>query len=104
MVVSLTNYRLADKSLLAMKNQLEIWCAVNGFPGTSQADAERAEAEGWDGLGVPDSQNLTGDPYVALALAAKASSDLLLAPWVSNPVTRHPAVSAASIQTVQVES
>lgn len=85
-------------------DRLEIWCAVNGFPGTSARDAEVAEQDGWDGLGVPDSQNLTGDPYVALALAAKASSRLLLAPWVSNPVTRHPALTAASIHTVQVES
>jgi 5,10-methylenetetrahydromethanopterin reductase len=83
---------------------LELWCAVNGFPGTSARDAERAELEGWDGMGVPDSQNLTGDPYIALALAANASSRLLLAPWVSNPVTRHPALTAASIHTLQVES
>jgi 5,10-methylenetetrahydromethanopterin reductase len=83
---------------------LELWCAVNGFPGTTEKNAAQAEADGWDGLGVPDSQNMTGDPFVALALGAKATDKLLLAPWVSNPVTRHPAVAAASIHTVQVES
>ena len=67
-------------------------------------EAERAEADGWDGLSVPDSQNLTGDPYVALALAASVTSKLLLRPGVTNSFTRHPAVTAASILTVQVES
>jgi 5,10-methylenetetrahydromethanopterin reductase len=51
-----------------------------------------------------DSQNLAGDPYVALALAARATSTLRLATGVTNPVTRHPAVTAAAIATVQGES
>ena len=36
---------------------------------TRSADfARRAQAQGWDGIGAGDSQNLTGDPYVFLAL------------------------------------
>ena len=77
---------------------------MNGFPGTAVEAARRAEAEGWDGIGVPDSQNLSGDPYVALALAAHSTSTLLLRTNVTNPLTRHPAVTAASIATVQAES
>ena len=81
-----------------MTTKVELWRVANGFPGTTAAEAERAEAD------VPDSQNLTGDPYVALALAASVTSKLLLRPGVTNPLTRHPAVTAASILTVQVES
>ncbi len=87
-----------------MTSKVEFWRQANGFPGTTAAEAERAEADGWDGLSVPDSQNLTGDPYVALALAASVTSNLLLRPGVTNSFTRHPAVTAASILTVQVES
>ena len=87
-----------------MTSTIEFWRIANGFPGTTAREAERAEADGWDGLSVPDSQNLTGDPYVALALAASVTSELLLRPGVTNSFTRHPAVTAASILTVQVES
>jgi 5,10-methylenetetrahydromethanopterin reductase len=62
---------------------------------------ERAEAEGWDGVALTDSQNLTGDPYVALALGARATSRIGLATGVTNPVTRHPAATASAIATVQ---
>ena len=34
------------------------------------ASAERAEAAGWHGLSVVDSQNLAGDAWVALSIAA----------------------------------
>ncbi len=66
--------------------------------------AQRAEAEGWDGIGFVDSQNLAGDPYVALALAAHATSTIRVATAVTNPVTRHPAATATAIATVQAES
>lgn len=73
-----------------MTSKVEFWRQANGFPGTTAAEAERAEADGWDGLSVPDSQNLTGDPYVALALAASVTSNLLLRTGVTNSFTRHP--------------
>ena len=38
--------------------------------GTVAAQAERAERAGWDGITFTDSQNLVGDPFVAVALAA----------------------------------
>lgn len=75
-----------------------------GVPGLSVMQAERAEAAGFDGIQMVDSQNLAGDPYIALALAAKATDRLRLATGVTNPVTRHPAVAAAAIATVQAES
>ena len=66
--------------------------------------AERLESEGFHGLAVVDSQNLSGDPYVALALAAGVTSRLGLATGVTNPFTRHAAATASSIATVQAVS
>jgi 5,10-methylenetetrahydromethanopterin reductase len=83
---------------------IKFWTFVNGFPGKSAAKAAVAEEHGWDGIWVPDSQNITGDPYVNLAMAAHATTDLLLKTGVTNPLTRHPAATASSIATVQVES
>jgi 5,10-methylenetetrahydromethanopterin reductase len=50
---------------------------------------------------VVDSQNLSGDPYVALAVAAGATTQLGLGTGVTNCVTRHASVTAASIASVQ---
>jgi 5,10-methylenetetrahydromethanopterin reductase len=66
--------------------------------------AERLEADGFAGLAVVDSQNLSGDTYVSLALAARATSRLGLATGVTNPYTRHPAVTASAIASVQAVS
>lgn len=73
-------------------------------PGEVAPLAERAEDDGWDGLLLADSQNLVGDPYVELALAAAVTSRIELGPFVTNPVTRHPAVTAGAVATLQVES
>jgi 5,10-methylenetetrahydromethanopterin reductase len=73
-------------------------------PRTVAPLAEIAEADGWDGLVLADSQNLVGDPYSELALAASVTSRLELGPYVTNPVTRHAAVTASAIATLQAES
>src|SRR5215831_10843039 len=62
--------------------------------------AERLERDGFDGVAVVDSQNLSGDPYVALALAATATTRLGLATGVTNSVTRHAAATATAITSV----
>src|SRR5438105_3703561 len=83
---------------------IEIWAAGAGVPGHSARRAAQVEAEGYDGLAFVDSQNLAGDCYVALALAAAATQRLKLATGVTNPFTRHPAVAACAIASVQAES
>jgi 5,10-methylenetetrahydromethanopterin reductase len=83
---------------------MELWTVGAGIPGLAAPTAVAAEQAGWDGLAIVDSQNLSGDVYVALALAAKATDRLQLATGVTNPFTRHPAVTAAAIATVQGES
>jgi 5,10-methylenetetrahydromethanopterin reductase len=49
---------------------------------------------------VVDSQNLSGDPYVSLALAASATTRIGLGTGVTNSVTRHAAATATAIASV----
>ena len=83
---------------------LEIWTAGVGIPHSTAGQARRAADEGWDGMGVVDSQNLAADPYIELAIAAGVTSTLLLGTAVTNPITRHPAVAATAAATVHAES
>lgn len=66
--------------------------------------AVAVESAGWDGLLLADSQNLTPDVFVALTMAAAATNRLELGTAVTNAVTRHPAVIAAAISSLQVAS
>ena len=79
---------------------VELWTQGISHPSV----AVRAEAAGWDGMFVVDSQNLAVDPFVGLALAAVETSTLKLGTGVSNPATRHPAAAAAGIGSVHVAS
>ena len=83
---------------------VEIWTAGAGVPKFSAYQAERAERAGYDGILYVDSQNLAGDPYVAMAMAASATTSIKLGTGVTNPLTRHPAVAAAAAASVQAES
>ena len=63
--------------------------------------AATLESQGWDGMSLTDSQNLSPDIYVALTIAAQATERLQLGSGVTNPVTRHPAVTAGAISALQ---
>lgn len=80
---------------------MEFWTATVAAPTMSAEFAMEAESRGWDGMNVVDSQNLSGDPYICLALAATAARKLRVGTAVTNPVTRHPAVTASSALSVQ---
>lgn len=80
---------------------LEFWHFGRPSLGDIEAQAQRCEALGFDGLTLTDSQNLSADTYVALTLAARATSRLKLGPGVTNPLTRHAAVAAGAIASVQ---
>jgi 5,10-methylenetetrahydromethanopterin reductase len=82
----------------------EVWTASAGIPHFTARVAAQAESEGWDGLGLVDSQNLAGDPFVELALAAATTTTLQLATAVTNPFTRHAAALATVAATVHEES
>ena len=83
---------------------MEAWLHGFSFPGRVAALARRAEEQGFDGLLVADSQNLNADVWVELALAAAATERIGLGPGVTNPVTRHPAVTASAAATLQAET
>jgi 5,10-methylenetetrahydromethanopterin reductase len=83
---------------------VEVWTVGLSHVAIAPRAAARAEAQGFDGMVVVDSQNLAGDPFVGLALAARETSHLHLGTGVTNPATRHPAAAAAAIASVHVAS
>ena len=89
---------------LLRSSHMELWTMRIPEIGTVVAQAERAERLGWDGITFTDSQNLVGDPFVAVALAAAATERLRFATGVTNAYTRHPAALANVAATVQETS
>ena len=83
---------------------MQFWATRTPETGTIEVQAERAERAGWDGITFTDSQNLIGDPFVAVALAARATERLRYGTGVANLFTRHPAALANAAITVQEES
>jgi 5,10-methylenetetrahydromethanopterin reductase len=80
---------------------IEFWRAGGSVPGMTAVEAQAVEAEGWDGQMFMDSQSLSADPFVLMGAWAMATTRLKLCTGVTNPATRHPAVLAANIATVQ---
>jgi 5,10-methylenetetrahydromethanopterin reductase len=62
--------------------------------------ARSAEKAGFELLGLGDNQSLWRDVYVALTLAATATSRIRLGPCVTNVITRNLAVTASAIATL----
>ncbi|MDG2305425.1 MAG: LLM class flavin-dependent oxidoreductase [Candidatus Binatia bacterium] len=82
----------------------EIHMLTFPLPGLAGPMAQMAEGAGWDGIYFADTQNLAADVYVSLGIAAASTERMVLATGVTNPVTRHPAVTASAISAVQVAS
>src|SRR6201986_5038707 len=82
----------------------EFWRHGFPVPGQAQRLAVRAEELGFDGLLLADSQNLVGDPFVELGLLTQVTTRLGLGTGIVNPVTRHPAVVAWAMASVQAEA
>lgn len=79
---------------------MQLWTTGVASARGSARTAREIEAAGWDGMLVVDSQNLSGDPYVSLALAASATTRIGLGTGVTNSVTRHAAATATAITSV----
>jgi len=62
--------------------------------------ARLAEEVGFHFIGIPDSQSVFREMYVMAALCAQATSRVRLGPAVTNPITRHPAVTASAMATL----
>ena len=60
----------------------------------------RAEELGFDAVFIADSQSLYRELYVSSAICAMETSDIIFGPCVTNPLTRHPAVAASAIGTI----
>ncbi len=70
-------------------------------PITEVADlAVLAEEAGFGGVWIADSQSIFRDGWAALTLCAHRTKGIRLAPGVTNPITRHPAVLAGNIATL----
>jgi 5,10-methylenetetrahydromethanopterin reductase len=83
---------------------MEVWLHTFARPRQTAATARRAEADGYTGMLVADSQNLTAEVWVELAFAAAATEKLMLGPGVTNPATRDISVTASAAATLQEES
>jgi 5,10-methylenetetrahydromethanopterin reductase len=64
--------------------------------------ADGAERWGYDMIGIADTPGNAMDPWVAATLAAQASGRVRIALCVSNLASRHPAVSAAAIASLDL--
>lgn len=79
---------------------MELWTTTVASARGAARSAQEIEAAGWHGMLVVDSQNLSGDPYVSLALAATVTTRIGLGTGVTNSVTRHAAATATAITSV----
>jgi 5,10-methylenetetrahydromethanopterin reductase len=68
---------------------------------TVLAEAQLAERMGYDGVWIADSQLIWREVYVLLGATAVTTSNVLVGTAVTNPVTRHAAVTASSAMTLQ---
>jgi 5,10-methylenetetrahydromethanopterin reductase len=67
-----------------------------------RAMAEAADTLGYDMVGIADTPGIAMDPWVATTLLAEGTRRARVAVCVTNLVTRHPAVAAASIASVDL--
>ena len=79
---------------------MELWASGVAAPRGIMRVAKELEEKGWDGLSVVDSQNLSGDSFVSLAMAATVTDRLQLGTGVSNSITRNAAALATAIASV----
>ena len=79
--------------------RLGIICLPRSVAG-AVADARLAEAAGFALVGIADSQSVFRELYATAALCAQATRRVLIGPTVTNAITRHPAVAASAIATV----
>lgn len=82
----------------------EFWMLTWPIAGRTAEVAKLAEATGWDGLLVTDTQCLAAEAFVQLSLCAAATQRIRLGTGVTNPVTRDVALMAAGFHTLQQES
>src|SRR5256714_11033790 len=85
--------------MTAQRARLGLLCLPRSVA-SAVADARLAEDVGFSLVGVADSQSVFRELYVTMALCAQATQRVLIGPSVTNPITRHPAVAASGIATI----
>lgn len=87
---------------MGTERAMELWTmSVPSIGPEALERVARLEEVGWDGVTFTDSQNLCPDPFVAIALAGSATSQLQFATGVTNLHTRHPAALATVAASVR---
>src|SRR5438445_7291325 len=71
-------------------------------PELCEALATRADRYGYAMIGIADTPGNAMDPWVAAALAGRATRNARVAICVTNLVTRHASVSAAAIASLDL--
>src|SRR3954453_2647007 len=88
-----------------MTKRTEFWTNFTSKDAREAPDeARKLEADGWDGAVMVDSQCMFPDVWAYLAICAQATSRMKLATGVTNPITRHPSVTAAAAASLQMIS
>ena len=59
-----------------------------------------AERLGFDAPGISDRQSLYRETWTSLGLLSDPLSRVPIGPWITNPLTRHPAVVASALATL----
>lgn len=72
------------------------FCAVQSIE-QAREYAQLVEGHGFETLWAIDSQQLYTELYVTLAECARVTEEVALAPGITNPVSRHPSVTASAI-------
>ncbi len=88
---------------MGMETDIGLLCYprdASTFVGTARA-ADRA---GFDLVGVADSQCLLQELHTSLGVAAGETGTVELGPTVTNPLTRHPAVTAGALCTLDTHT
>jgi 5,10-methylenetetrahydromethanopterin reductase len=63
-------------------------------------EAAEAEDMGYHRVGIWDSPALFREPWVVLSAVARETQRMRLGPWVTNPLARHPVVTASAAATL----
>jgi 5,10-methylenetetrahydromethanopterin reductase len=88
-----------------MSERTEFWTNFTSKDAReAPGEARKLEADGWDGAVMVDSQCMFPDVWAYLAICAQATSRMKLATGVTNPITRHPSVTAAAAASLQMIS
>lgn len=88
-----------------MTRDVEFWTNLTAKdPRAGAEEAARLEADGWDGVAMVDSQCMFPDVWAYLALCSQTTSTIKLATGVTNPITRHPSVTAGAASSLQLIS